>query len=184
MTTLNSETTFTVIAAPEYFEEYEDIHLYPEATGSLAIRELHYPGGALPPIIYESNPDYWENFDMSPMTNRPQLKAELTIASVQVVQWKGYYPDRSVREIWKGTDNKSRMFAYTLRRLYEYFANPPPSGYITWHPKDRTEQAYNIQIEGVSVGGQDIVTYDWVAIYQGDMLTADIVFQFRIISEA
>jgi len=34
MAELTSETTFTVIAAPEYFEESEDLYLYPENAGS------------------------------------------------------------------------------------------------------------------------------------------------------
>ena len=38
------------------------------------------------------------------------------------------------------------MTAYMLRRLYEYFAYPPEAGYITWCPKDRTEQAYNLRL--------------------------------------
>jgi hypothetical protein len=184
MTTLYAETTFAVIAALEYFEESEDLYLYPENAGLLAVRELRYPGDVLAPFQYESNPDYWENFDSVPMTNRAQVKTEMTISSSQVVQWKGYYPDRSVREIWKGMDTKSRMFAFMMRRFYEYFAYPPPAGFITWHPKDRTEQAYLIQIESIEVGGQDLITFDWVALYQGDMLTADIVFKFRIIDEA
>ena len=184
MTTLNSETTFTVIAAPEYFKESEDLYLYPENAGSLAVRELRYPGDVLPPLFYESNPDRWENFDSVPMTNRPQVKAELTIASAQIVQWPGYLPDRSVREIWHGSDTKSRMTAYMLRRLYEYFAYPPLAGYITWCPKDRTTQAYLIQIESVSAGGQDIMAFDWVVLYQGNVVPFDVILQFRIIREA
>ena len=92
MAELTSETTFTVIAAAEAFEETADLYLFPENDGALAVRELRYPGDVLPPLFYESNPDRWENFDSVPMTNRPQVKAELTIASAQIVQWKGYLP--------------------------------------------------------------------------------------------
>jgi hypothetical protein len=184
MAELTSETTFTVIAAPEYFEESEDLYLYPENAGTLALRELRYPGDVLPPLFYESNPDRWENFDSVPMTNRPQVKAELTIASAQIIQWPGYLPDRPVKEVWRGSDTRSRMTTHMLRRLYEFFAYPPDSGYITWCPKDRTEQAYHIQIESVQVGGQDIVSFDWVALYQGSVIPFDVTFQFRIIGEA
>jgi len=184
MAELTSETTFTVIAAPEYFEESEDLYLYPENAGTGALRELRCPGDVLPPLIYESNPDRWENFDSAPMTNRPQVKAELTLASAQIVQWKGYLPDRAVREIWKGSDTRSRMTAYMLRRLYEYFAYPPEEGYITWCPRDRTEQAYHIQIESVQVGGQDLVTFDLVALRGGELIPFEVVLQFRIIGEA
>jgi len=118
------------------------------------------------------------------MTNRPQVKTELTIASAQIVQWKGYYPDRSVKEVWRGSDNRSRMTALHAAAPVRVFAYPPEAGYITWCPKDRTEQAYHIQIESVQVGGQDIVSFDWVALYQGDVIPFEVVFQFRIIGEA
>lgn len=184
MTELISETTFTVIAAAESFEETEDLYLFPENDGALAVRELHYPGDVLPPLFYESNPDRWENFDSIPMTNRPQVRTELTIASAQIVQWPGYLPDRSVKEYWKGSDNTSRMTAYMLRRLYEYYTYPPDSGYITWCPKDRTSQIYNIIIESVTAGGQDIMSFDFVALYQGSLVPFEVVLQFRIIGEA
>jgi hypothetical protein len=163
---------------PEYFENQDLISTERDlASGA-------YPGDVLPPLFYESNPDRWENFDSVPMTNRPQVKAELTIASAQIVQWPGYLPDRPVKEVWRGSDTRSRMTTHMLRRLYEFFAYPPDSGYITWCPKDRTEQAYHIQIESVQVGGQDIVSFDWVALYQGDLIPFEVVFQFRIIGEA
>lgn len=184
MTELTSETTFTVIAAAESFEETEDLYLFPENDGDLALRELRYPSDVLPPLYYESNPDNWENFDSAPMTARPQVKGELTIASAQIVQWPGYLPDRSIKEYWKGTDSRSRMTAYMLRRLYEYYAYPPDSGYITWCPKDRTAQVYNIVIESVTAGGQDIMSFDFVALYQGSLVPFEVVFQFRIVGEA
>ncbi|MBM4286889.1 MAG: hypothetical protein FJ135_01855 [Deltaproteobacteria bacterium] len=180
---LTAETTFTVLAAPEVFQEYEDLYLFPENSGTNALRELRYPGDVLPPFIYETNPDRWENFDSAPMTDRPQVRAEMTLASTQIVRWRGYYPDKPVREIWRGADNKSRMSAYMLRRLYEYFATPPVSGYITWSPKDRTEQEYLIQIESLSVGGQDVLTFDLLAL-KADLVPLEVVFQFRIVREA
>ena len=87
MTTLTSETTFNILAAPEHFEEAVDLYLYPENAGTLALRELRYPGDLLPPFIYEENPDRWENFDSAPMTDRPQVKVEPTLSWAQVVQW-------------------------------------------------------------------------------------------------
>jgi len=181
MTTLTSETTFTVVAAPEHYEEVEDLYLYPQNSGTLAPRELHYPGNVLPPLIYETNPDRWENFDSLPMTNRPMVKTELTIASAQIVHWLGYYPDRPIREIWRGADNRSRMTAYMLRRLYEYYVNPPETGYITWWPKDRTTRGFCIQIESLQVGGQEIITYDYLALAKGEVVPGEVIFQFRIV---
>jgi len=182
MAELTAETTFTIQAAPEHFEEFEDLVLYPENAGTDALREMRYPGNVLPPLIYESMPDRWENFDSVPWTNRPQVKSELTIASAQVVQWPGYLPDKSVREIWRGTETRSRVTAAFLRRLYEYFVNPPLSGYITWWPKDRTEQGYLVVLENVQVGGQDITVFDFLALRQ-DLVNLEVVVQFRIVGE-
>jgi hypothetical protein len=180
---LTAETTFSILAAPEVFEEFEDLYLHPENSGTKALRELRYPGDVLPPLIYETNPDRWDNFDSVPWTDRPLVKAELTLASTQVVHWRGYHPDQPVREVWRGGDNRSRMSAYMLRRLYEYYAVPPFSGYITWHPRDRTGKAYLIQIESLTVGGADAVTFDYLAL-KGDLIPLEVVFKFRIIREA
>lgn len=182
MTELTAETTFSILTAPEHYEEYEDLYLHPENSGSLALRELHYPGDVLPPLIYESNPDRWENFDSVPWTGRPLAKAELTLSSAQVVQWPGYLPDKSVREIWRGSDNKSRVTAYFLRRLYEYYTNPPLSGYITWYPKDRTQKGYYIVIENLQVGSSDVTVFDFLAL-RADLMILEMVFQFRIVGE-
>jgi hypothetical protein len=182
MTTLTSETTFNVLAAPENFEDTVDLYLFPENEGENALRELRYPGDLLPPFVYEENPDRWENFDSAPMTDRPQVKAEATIAWTQIVHWQGYLPDKPVKEYWKGNDTASRMTAYMLRRLYEYYANPPAGGYITWWPKDRTSKGYKIKIEGISVGGQDVLTFDLLALKEG-VMPLEVVFQFRIIGE-
>jgi hypothetical protein len=182
MTTLTSQTTFTILAAAEVFEESQDLYLFPENSGVDALRELHYPGDKYPPIIYDSIPDKWENFDSAPMTDRPQVKADMTLSSVQVVHWKGYTPDKPIREYWLGSDTTSRVPAYFLRRIYEYFIDPPENDYITWWPKDRTEQGYKIKIESVSIGGQDIITFMSRAILF-DILPWEMVFQFRIIEE-
>jgi len=184
MTTLTSETTFNILAAPENFEEAVDLYLFPENEGEKAMRELRYPGDLLPPFVYEENPDRWENFDSAPMTDRPQVKVEPTLSWAQAVQWRGYLPDKPVKEYWKGSDNTARMTAYMLRRLYEYFVNPPPPGeFITWWPKDRTTKGYRIQVEGLSVGGQDIITFDFIALKASE-IPLEVVFQFRIVGEA
>jgi hypothetical protein len=182
MTQLTSQTTFAIGAAAEVFEEAEELYLYPENAGIEAMREMRYPGDKYPPIIYESNPNKWENFDSSPMTDRPQVKAEMTIGSVQVVHWKGYVPDKPIKEYWMGSENKSSVSAYFMRRLYEFFVDPPDNDYITWWPKDRTEQGYKIKLEGVSIGGQDIITFMDRAL-RYDIMPWELVVQFRIIEE-
>jgi hypothetical protein len=160
-----------------------ELYLFPENSGNGAMRELHFPGDLLPPFIYEEPPDRWENFDSAPMTANPQVRMSPTLAGAQLVQWKGYLPDQSIKEYWKGTDTTSRMTAYMLRRFYEYFKYQEEGNYITWWPKDRTEQGYKILIEGISVGGQDIRMFDLLAL-KADLIMQEVVFQFRIVEEA
>lgn len=183
MTTLNSQTTFTIAAAAENFTESVDLYLYPANWGVGLVRELRYPGNKYPPLFYETNPDKWENFDSAPMTDRPQVKAELTLESVQVVHWKGYMPDKPVREYWSGTDARSRVTIDFVRRLWEYFIDPPEGAYITWCPHDRTEQAYKIKIESLTVGGSDAIAFLDGAI-RHELMPWEMVLQFRLIEEA
>jgi hypothetical protein len=182
MAELTSQTTFTILAAPEIFEETADLYLLPENSGINAMREMHYPGGKYPPIIYSTNPYKWENFDSAPLTDRPQVKSEMTLSSVQIVHWRGYTPDKPVKEYWPGSDTISWMDAYMLRRLYEYYVDPPDDDYIIWYPKDRTEQGYKIKLESVSVGGQDIIMFLDPAI-RADIIPFEVVVQFRIVEE-
>lgn len=183
MTTLTSETTFAIAPPLEEHLETVDLVLLPENTGTNALRELRYPGDALPPLIYDQNPDRFENFDTAPLTARPALKAETALSDTLLVRWPGYGKDRPIREIWAGDASKSHMTAYFFRRLWEYFVNPPDSGHITWTPKDRIDQAYNIEIESLTVGGQDTVSFDTLALKEG-FLTGEVVFTFRIVGEA
>jgi len=183
MMELTAQTAFTVQEAAQEYVETVDLVLLPENAGSNALRELRYPGDALPPLIYAENPDTWENFDTGPLTARPILKGDMTIDGFCLTRWAGNQKDRPVREIWKGTDSRSRMPAYFFRRLWEYFANPPVSGYITWNPKDRIDQAYNIEIESLTAGGQDAVSLDYLAVRNGFIL-GEVVLAFRIIGAA
>jgi len=182
MTTLTAQTTFNVLAAPEVYEETVDLRFLPENDGIDAVRELRYPGDIFPPIQYDSNPDYWENFDTGPMTDRPQFKGEMTIEDYAIVLWPGYIKDVPIKEHWKGSDKMSRMTAYMLRRLYEYYSNPPSTGFITWCPKDRINKIYNIVIEDLTVGGANTIQFGDKAI-RNDMILWDVIFTFRIISE-
>jgi hypothetical protein len=183
MTTLSSQTTFNIQAAAEQFSESVDLYLFPANSGVDSPRELRYPGDKYPPISYETNPDKWTNFDSTPMTDRPQVKAEMTLESVQIAHWKGYMPDKPVIEYWSGSDSRSRVTADFIRRLYEYFIDPPEGDYITWCPHDRTEQAYKIKIEAVTVGGTDVITFMDAAI-RHEVMPWEVQLQFRIIEES
>jgi hypothetical protein len=180
---LTSQTTFTIQDPHEEFVDAVDLLLFPENAGVNVVRELHYPGDIFPPIIYEDNPDRWENFDSVPMTARPQVKTDLTITGNVMAIWPGYVADRPVREYWSGSDKISRMTAYFFRRLWEYFINPPASDYIIWYPKDRINKGYKIRIESLQAGGSEIVLFHDPAI-RSDIILGEVIFSFRIIGEA
>ena len=180
MADLEAETTFTITDPPAEYLETVDLILLPENAGSQAARELRYPGDILPPLIYLEPPDQCENFDTGPLTARPALKGTMTLEDTSLARWPGYVKDWPIKEIWSGDNKTSRMTAYFFRRLWEYFANPPASGYITWTPKDRIDQAYNIEIESLTVGGQDTVSFNTIALSQGYVLGV-VTLTFRII---
>lgn len=188
MAILTSETTFTIQFAEELVEG-TDLVLLPENTGTDALRELHFPKSLgdplyLAPIVYEDWPDRWENFDTAPISARPINKAEMTLGGNKIAQWKGYLADKPVREIWRGGDDKSRMTPYFLRRLLEYFINSQylaVGEFITWYPKDRTTQGYNIVIQDLTVGGAGI-SLDYYGL-KGDMVMQEVVLSFYIVSE-
>jgi hypothetical protein len=183
MTVLTSETTFEIQAALETAEATVDLVLLPENAGIMALRELHYFNGSLPPLIYEDFPDTTENFDTGPLTTRPLLKVDLNLAATGLTQWPGYVQDQPIKEIWKGENKSSRMSAYFLRRLWELFANQnPDEGFISWWPKDRTAQGYNILIESLGAGTQGSISLDTIPLRQGYVL-GEIVLAFRIIGE-
>lgn len=196
MTTLTSQTTFTVQDPLQVLTDSVDLVLLPENAGVNAMRELHYPGDLLAPLVYQEPPDSWENFDSGPLTARPLFKAQMTLQDTQLAAWPGYLKDQPVCEIWKGSDTVSRMPAYFLRRLLEYFLNPPASGYITWWPKDRTASGYNIVIVGLRAGNatsstgatasaasQEVIALDGVALQNGYVM-GEVIFSFYIVGEA
>ena len=183
MTILIAETTFTISASSSYSEEQE-LLLLPENDGVNVLRELHYPAGnviQLPTLVYTQNPDKYDNFDSGPLTARPIVQSDQTIGGNTVARWQGYLGDSPIVERWTGDETRSKMYTYFLRRLWEYFANSPAVGYITWYPKDRTSAVYNIEIENLTAGGQQI-TFDYLAA-RGQFIMGEVVFSFRIISE-
>lgn len=158
-----------------------DFILQPESNGTLALRELRYPNNLLPPIVYSTNPDQWTNFDTSPMVKRPKIAVQQTIQDNRVIGWKGFDRDSPITEIWKGSDSVSPMFLSFFRQLHAYYENPPSTSFITWHPKDRTANSYNILIESLTVGGNEI-QLDFIAAING-LLTQDVRLVFRIVSK-
>lgn len=187
MTIISASTQFTIQQAELYSDEGIDITILPNTTGVNALRELHYPEDYFPPIVYPDWPDKWENFDTAPLTARPMTPVEMTLAGNQAMKWPGYNADRPVKEYWIGNDNRSRVTMEFLRRLAEFYFNPPHTlgidGYITWWPKDRTVVGYNILIESISIDGTDLITFQYPAIVHS-LAPGQMIFTFRIIGVA
>jgi hypothetical protein len=183
MTTLNGETTFEIQAPHSLYSEEANLILLPENNGVNARRELHYPGNTFPPIIYPDDPDETINFDSLPLTARPTYKIEKTIAGQQTAMWPGYTADLLVSEIWRGSEKTARMTAYNLRRLIEYFLNPPLSGMVKWIPKDKGDTVgYWVRIHNLTVAGADI-KLNMTALYYGEVVN-EIVLSFQILGVA
>ena len=184
MPTLTASTPFTIEAAESYADEAVDLLILPQTTGTSALRELRYPDNTYAPLIYPDDPDKWENFDTTPLTAAPLSDIQKTLAGNKAGLWPGYSLDRPVREYWLGDNTKSRMYLYFLRRLAEYFFNPPSNPpYITWWPKDRTPVGYNVILENLTVGGTDVITFHSLAV-KADLVLGEIVLTFRVVGVA
>lgn len=182
MAIITASTTFSVTEVESYSEEAL-LTLLPDNDGINALRELHYPEDALPALIYESNPDEYDNFDTTPVTQVPVLSIAQTLEGNIYHRWNGYLGDRPVKERWKGAEKESRVTAYFLRRLMEYVLNPPSVGYIMWYPKDRTSAGYYIQIESLSVNGEHISLSYLAMRASTPLLIGTVELTFRIIGE-
>jgi len=160
----------------------QDFTLGASTTGTGALRRLVYPDAtALAPIVYTKNPDDWTNFDVSPLVKRPRVGVLQTLEDNKITGWQGYARDASVTETWRGSDTEASLKLDFLRQLYAYFETPPLTNFIQWEPRDRTASVYNIVIESLTVGGQEI-RMNYIAANAGFVL-GDVVLRFRIISE-
>ena len=183
MAELSSQTTFSIEDPHTTVVETADLLLLPENNGTGALRELRYPGDLFPVIQYPCDPDITENFLDCPLTARPLAKGQMTIGDTQLARWPGYTKDQPVREVWKGSDKVARMTAYFLRRFLEYYFNPPSAGRITWTPKDMKDQAYEIEIISLTVGGANVLALNKLGLFHGEIM-GEIALTFHIIGEA
>ena len=180
MATLTSQTVLTIADASAVTVS-TDLIVQPENTGTLALRELTYPLNVFAPIVYDNNPDSWTNFDSSPMTTRPTVSRTPTIEGNRLTGWFGYDRDKTIVETWRGSDSEASMSLTFFRQLYAYFSNPPSDAFIQWSPKDRTTEVYNIMINSLTAGGQD-VQFNFIAALNNCML-GDVVLTFTIVSQ-
>ncbi len=182
MPIISTQTTVTIGDAAAVVVT-QDLTLQAGVTGTLALRQLIYPDATvLAPLTYTQNPTDWTNFDTAPMVKRPQVGVLRTLEDTKLTGWQGFSKDISIVETWKGSDSEASVDLDFLRQLYAYFENPPISGFIQWLPLDRTATVYNILIEKLSVGGDNLIRFNFIAARQLCVL-GDVVFQFRIVSQ-
>lgn len=160
----------------------QDFTLGASTTGTGALRRLVYPDAAtLAAIVYTKNPDDWTNFDVSPLVKRPRVGILQTLEDNKITGWQGYARDASITETWRGSETEASMTLDFLRQLYAYYESPPLTSFIQWEPRDRTAAVYNIVIENLTVGGQDI-RMNYIAANAGYVL-GDVALRFRVLSE-
>jgi len=180
MPIITSTTTVTIGDASAVVTT-RDFTLGASTTGTGALRRLIYPTSALAPIVYRKNPDDWTNFDISPLVKRPRVGVLQTLEDNKITGWQGYARDSSITETWRGSDSEASIELDFLRQLYAYFETPPLTSFIQWEPRDRTTSVYNIIIESLTAGGQDI-RMNYIAANAG-FVVGDVVLRFRIVSE-
>lgn len=202
MALITNSVTFTVgNASPVSTTEADLLIVAPIGPGALPgdpdagspgeLRRLTYPGGTLAPLIYESNPDVYTNFNTSPLDKRPRAFAQATLEDNVMIGWLGKSRDVGIEERWLGSTNKSRVTLPFFTALQAYYENPPTDGtYIQWEPRDRTNKKYNIVIEtltlsttGSAGAGAGDFEFDYIVTRWG-YVAGSMTFGFRIISEA
>jgi hypothetical protein len=160
------------------------------ATSDDELRRLVYPGGTFAPIVYESNPDVYTNFDRSPLDKRPRAFATATLTDNIIMGWLGANKDVAIEERWNGSTTRSRMKLDFFLQLKDYYYNPPTNGtYIIWEPRDRTSKRYNIVIESLSLSlsgsagaGAGDFEFDYIVTRHG-YIAGTVELRFRIVSE-
>jgi len=155
------------------------------------LRRLVYPSTLFAPIIYETNPDVYTNFNTSPLDVRPRALTVGTLEDNVIMGWLGQSKDVSIAERWLGSTTKSRMTLAFFTELQNYYRNPPTNGtYIQWEPRDRTSKVYNIVLEALTlsltgsagVGAGDF-EFDYIVTRHG-YVAGTVELRFRILGEA
>lgn len=199
MPTLSASLVFTVGNAVPVATTTEDIRPASvvavssgnsAATQTSELRRLVYPTSAFAPIVYESNPDVYTNFNTSPMDKRPRAFAQATLSDNILIGWQGVSRDVNIDERWNGGAKQSRMTLSMFLALHDYYSNPPTGGqYIIWEPRDRTSKTYRIIIESLSLSttgsagqGTGDFEFDYLATRHG-YVVGSVQLSFRIVGE-
>lgn len=162
----------------------------PALTQTSELRRLTYPTNSFAPLIYESNPDVYTNFNTSPLDRRPRALVQATLQDNIMIGWQGVSRDVAITERWNGSTRESRMTLAMFLALQDYYNNPPTNGtYITWEPRDRTTKKYNIIIESLTLSvtgsagqGAGDFEFDYLVTRHG-YVAGTVQLTFRIIGE-
>lgn len=154
------------------------------------LRRLVYPTSSFAPIVYESNPDVYTNFNTAPMDRRPRAFAQATLSDNILIGWQGVSRDVNIDERWSGSAKQSRMTLSMFLALHDYYSNPPTNGqFIVWEPRDRTSATYNIVIESLTCSvtgsagqGAGDFEFDYITTRHG-YIAGSVALSFRIVSE-
>jgi len=162
----------------------------PGMTQTSELRRLVYPTSSFAPLVYESNPDMYTNFNTSPLDKRPRAFAQATLSDNILIGWQGVSRDVNIDERWIASAKSSRMTLSFFLALQDYYANPPTNGqYIIWEPRDRTSKTYEIVIESLTLSatgsagqGAGDFEFDYLATRHG-YVVGTVQLSFRIIGE-
>lgn len=160
----------------------------PAYTSVSQLRKLTYPTAAFAPLVYESNPDVYTNFQSIPLDVRPRVGAQATLQDNILIGWLGVAKDVAITERWLGSTTKSRVTMAFFLALQDYYKNPPTNGtYITWEPRDQTTTVYNVVIESLTLSlsgsagaGAGDYEFDYIAARHG-LAPGTVEIRFRII---
>jgi hypothetical protein len=159
-------------------------------TQTSELRRLVYPTNDFAPLIYESNPDLYTNFNTSPLDKRPRAFAQATLQDNILIGWQGVSRDVNIDERWVGSARQSRMTLAMFLALNDYYSNPPTNGsYIIWEPRDRTSKTYEIVIENLTLSmsgsagqGAGDYEFDYLVTRHG-YVSGTVQLSFRIVGE-
>lgn len=129
-----------------------------------ALRRLVHPDGAtFPPALYWRNPDRIFNFDAD-VLRAPIVEVVRTLSASRTIRFEEIEEDVLITEVWTA-DSGISMPLFMLRWLYELVLNPPAfdalnQEYVRWEPRDRTDDAWHVQLLRLQVGGGNPGTFD------------------------
>lgn len=127
-----------------------------------ACRRLVFPQittPAIPPLVYSAfglcaNPDRTYNLD-NDVLQHPITSVDLTLGSTRVTRFETGIDDVIVTEVWEGSQNRMAATTALFRQFYDYLMNAAllgPDDFITWEPRDRNSNVYQVELLSLTVG--------------------------------